>query len=534
MVTHSLGGFWIAVIYGLTVVGLRAGFRRGGVLAEYGILGTLLMGMPVMILALAAWRIVIAVFEARGSPGQFDGLNLALSLVFIPCTSALTGVAWARRKCGDADAVERGTVIVDVRGVSASPGAGELTLAGQIIAFADETKHFKILGTTGTGKSTALRELLAGALARGDRAVIADPDGSYARHFYNPSRGDVILNPFDERAARWDLFAEVVEPHDADQLARSLSPDYEGGDRNWRGYARTFVTAILRQLRRVGRGDIASLYRVLVSSTDEGLRELLAGTPAAPFLGKENSKLEFLQSVRSVAMAHVGVIEHLVRQTGGEPLSVRKWIREGRGTLFLPYRANEIASIRTVISTWMRLAIFETMSLEEGDHRLCFIVDELDALGPIDGLKDALARLRKFGGRCGLGLQSIAQVGGSYGYSDAQTIVENCGNTVIFRCSASDRGGTSEFASRLIGKREVIRKQISVSRPHRLLGYLHRTRTVTDQIAIEDAVMASEIEQLPDLCGFLKMASRPQWYRINIAVPGQAAGPGHAAKPRAR
>ena len=36
-----------------------------------------------------------------------------------------------------------------------------------------------MIGTTGTGKSTAIRELLEGALARGDRAVIADPDGGY-------------------------------------------------------------------------------------------------------------------------------------------------------------------------------------------------------------------------------------------------------------------------------------------------------------------------------------------------------------------
>lgn len=517
---NLLSGFWVEapLSYVLTVTGLVAGFWRGEVLAERGVRGTLLVGVPVMVGAVIAWSIIIAVCEARGFTGQFDGLNVALAFVFIPCSSALAGVALARSK--RTDGVERGTVIVDVRDEEpATPGPGELTLAGRVIALADETKHFKILGTTGTGKSTAFRELLAGAIARGDRAVIADPDGSYARHFHDPSRGDVILNPFDCRAARWDLFAEIIEPHDADQLARSLIPDYDGGDRNWRGYARTFVTAILRQLHRVGRGDLTSLYSVLVTATEEDLRELLAGTPAAPFVGKENSKLQFLESVRSVAMAHLAVIEHLVRQTGGEALSVRKWVREGRGILFLPYRANEIASIRTVISTWMRLAIFETMSLEEGDHRLWFIVDELDALGPIDGLKDALARLRKFGGRCGLGLQSIAQVGGSYGHSDAQTIVENCGNTVIFRCSASDRGGTSEFASRLIGKREVIRKQMSDSRPHSLFGFLHRTRTVTDHIAIEDAVMASEIEQLADLSGFLKMASRPQWYRVNIAMP---------------
>src|SRR5260370_24463069 len=108
------------------------------------------------------------------------------------------------------------------------------------------------------------------------------------------------------------------------------------------------------------------------------------------------------------------------------------------------------------ISAWMRTAIFKAMDGGEGDQRLWFIVDELDALGEIDGLKDALARLRKFGGRCVLGFQSIAQVSGTYGKGTADTIVENCGNTLILRCSASEHGGTSEFASKLIGQREVL------------------------------------------------------------------------------
>lgn len=372
------------------------------------------------------------------------------------------------------------------------------------------------MGTTGTGKSTVIRELLTRAIARGDRAIIADPHGNYAGQFYDSTRGDLILNPFDKRAARWDLFAEIIEPHDADQLARSLIPDYDGQDRNWRGYARTFLTAVLRQLHRIGQRDIDTLYAVLVSAPDEDLRDLLEGTPAAPFVGKDNGK--FLYSVRSIAMQHLAVLDHLRNQPDSEALSVRKWTREGRGILFLPYRANEIASIRNVFSTWIRLAIFETMSLEEGDHKLWFVVDELEALGAIDGLKDALARLRKYGGRCVLGFQSIAQVRGTYGDSEAQTIVENCGNTMILRCSASERGGTSEFASRLIGKREVIRKQLSHSRPRKLFGFLKQTLTVTDLLATEDAVMASEIEQLPDLSGFLKMASRPEWFRVTVLL----------------
>jgi type IV secretory pathway TraG/TraD family ATPase VirD4 len=175
--------------------------------------------------------------------------------------------------------------------------------------------------------------------------------------------------------------------------------------------------------------------------------------------------------------------------------------------------------LKNLIATWLRLAIFETMSLGEGDHRLWFAIDELDALGQVDGLKDALARLRKFGGRCVLGFQSIAQVRGGYGDAEAQTIVENCGNTLILRCSASERGGTADFASRLIGKREVVRRHISHSRPTSLGGSARETRTTSDHHTTEDAVMASEIEQLPDLTGFLKIASQPQWRRVRLNLP---------------
>jgi hypothetical protein len=75
--------------------------------------------------------------------------------------------------------------------------APPLKLAGVPVAALDETKHFKLIGTTGTGKSTAIRELLHGALERGDRAVVTDPDGGYLARFYNRYRGDVILNPFE-------------------------------------------------------------------------------------------------------------------------------------------------------------------------------------------------------------------------------------------------------------------------------------------------------------------------------------------------
>ena len=169
----------------------------------------------------------------------------------------------------------------------------------------------------------------------------------------------------------------------------------------------------------------------------------------------------------------------------------------------------------------MRLAIFEAMNREdgEGDQRLWFVVDELDALGQIDGLKDALARLRKFGGRCVLGFQSVAQVSSTYGSGEAQTLVENCGNTLILRCSGSEHGGTAQFASRLIGEREVTRRQTSRAHDRGSWFAAHNARrstSVSRQQVIESAVLAAEIEQLPDFTGFLKTAASPVWLRVCV------------------
>ena len=51
--------------------------------------------------------------------------------------------------------------------------------------------------------------------------------------------------------------------------------------------------------------------------------------------------------------------------------------------LFLPDQAEQIAALKSLIATWMRLAISQTTSLPIGDKRLWFVVDELDALGHI-------------------------------------------------------------------------------------------------------------------------------------------------------
>ncbi len=394
-----------------------------------------------------------------------------------------------------------------------------LMLAGVVIPPGDECKHFKLIGTTGTGKTTAIRELMGSAIARGDRAVFADPDAGYLEHFYNRYRGDIVLNPFESGSVKWDLFAEIENSFDVDQLANGLIPNCDDASaREWRGYARTFVAAIIRRCRFSAGADAGDVWHLLMVASADELRPIVAGTPAQPFLDPDNARM--FGSIRSVAGAAMAAYEYVNNQRA-TLFSVRAWVknRTHPSMLFIPYRAGQISALRSMIATWMHLAIFEALSQPQGrDQRLWFVVDELDALGAIDGLKDALARLRKFGGRCVLGFQSSSQVSSIYG-GEAHTLVENCGNCLILRCSASDNGGTSQFASRLIGEREVLRRQISRGRDRDSAFFgrgARRSRSVTYHNVIEPAVMASELEQLPDLRGYLKTASSSTWWKVNL------------------
>jgi hypothetical protein len=521
---HGWSG--VGVAYGTVLLPMLAGLTHGRAHLRKWLLSPILAA-PVTIAAGASAAMLAPVFSSLGlSSGSL--LQVVLTAGATVGLGYASGRALARQRDGAAAFHQRGTLIADPtaadtrptpRHPTTAPGGipAEISLAGVRVPWQDETKHFKLIGTTGTGKSTAIKELLDGALQRGDRAVVADPDGGYLDRYFNECRGDVILNPFEPRALKWDLFGEIGSPYDVEQLARSLIPDGSGNDRSWSNYARTFLVAVTRQVHATGVGDVGELYRLLVSADASELKTLVRGTAAQPFLEEHNSRM--FDSIRSVTSSAVGTLEYVAQQRSAL-FSVRQWVARGAathqsGVLFIPYQAGQIAALRSTISAWMRLAIFAAMDQREGDQRLWFVIDELDALGQIDGLKDALARLRKFGGRCVLGFQSVGQVATTYGSGEAQTIVENCGNTLILRCSSSQHGGTANFASRLIGQREVLRT--SISRTKRPTDWLAST-TRAEHLGIEPAVMDSEIEQLADRQGFLKLTSMPQWLRVSLPL----------------
>src|SRR3546814_14313780 len=83
-------------------------------------------------------------------------------------------------------------------------------------------------------------------------------------------------------------------------------------------------------------------------------------------------------------------------------LSIRDWVAtEGDDSwLFVTVKADQLPSLRPLITVWLDIAISAIMSLKpDQQRRLYCVIDELPSLQKLPSLSDFLARPRKYGGR---------------------------------------------------------------------------------------------------------------------------------------
>ena len=392
---------------------------------------------------------------------------------------------------------------VNYKNVNKAISKNKVSFANIILDTNDEALHFATIGTTGTGKSTAIKQLIHTSKLRGDRHVICDADAAYSDLFFKD--GDVIFNPTDPRSVKWDYLGEIKKPMDNMLLASMIVPDTDKAD-EWRNYARQLLASCSEKWIEYKLGSSDEFIDFILTKPQRDIMALAEGTAASRFFDDGNERM--LGSILGTLMPFIEPLRY-IKDSSGPLFSIRDWVHSGQGSLFITYRANELSTLKYLISSALALSIVETLSLNANeDGRIWFVVDELDAVGRIHGLKDALARLRKFGGRVVLGFQSISQLRLIYGQAEANTIIENCGNKLILRCESSEQGGTADFASRLIGEHEL-----SITKISRTSGFGNGggSSTTSTHEKRESAIMASQIAQLANFTGYYKQASKPEW-----------------------
>jgi len=113
-----------------------------------------------------------------------------------------------------------------------------------------ESSHILLMGDTGSGKSSAIRQILRQVRERGDSAIVYDPAMDFVGEFYSPERGDLILNPLDARFPYWSLPDEIVNDEIATSIAAALVPEKEYEKAFFTDAPRRFLAHLLRKNRR--------------------------------------------------------------------------------------------------------------------------------------------------------------------------------------------------------------------------------------------------------------------------------------------
>jgi type IV secretory pathway TraG/TraD family ATPase VirD4 len=367
----------------------------------------------------------------------------------------------------------------------------QITVAGVALPAACEPWHVFVVGSTGSGKTTAYDEMIACARARGDRLIVVDPNGHALARF--GMKGDQLLNPFDQRGNGWNPFNEIRVDSDYEWLARSIVPDAsDTGQQAWHGYAQQLLAATMRAMAQIGEVTTERLIYWLTQAPTGELAKLLAGTTVARQFERGSEKA--LGSTLFILAAHLAPFQHL---RAGD-FSVRRWLEEGQGNLYITWWQTQLAILRPLVSAWTDLVISTTLTLSENAPRpLWLMLDELGSLGRLTSLVDGLTKGRKHGLRVVAGLQASAQLDSLYGVKDATTL-RSCFRTLLaLACSSSDPE-TAKMLSEALGTRMVEhevksrngRGEVSITRAQRT----------------EHAVLASELTNLPQLAGFLKVA----------------------------
>ncbi|MBC7618781.1 MAG: type IV secretion system DNA-binding domain-containing protein [Candidatus Saccharibacteria bacterium] len=386
---------------------------------------------------------------------------------------------------------------------SASHKEALLTLGGVALARAQEPLHLLLAGSTGTGKTTGVVELMLGLAQRGDRMIVTDPNGFYLSRFYKP--GDVILNPFDKRSPGWSPFAEVRKPYDFDKVARSIVPDGHGADAAWHFYSQVLIAEVMRALMSQGETTTVALIEALTVWPADRLAALVAGTAVAGLFDKDAARA--LASTRFILSSYLKPYQYL--QAGD--FSLRKWLEGDGGNLYLTWREDMTSSLAPLIACWVDVLCTATLSLApDPQRRLWLLLDELASLGKIGALEAALTKGRKHGLCCVAGLQSTAQLDRVYGKESA-IVLRSCFRNFCAFAVAKIDPDTSEVFSRALGEQELDRAVKSESRSAQ-----GNSQSVSMQRVRERLVLPSQIAELPDLHAYLALAGHEPTRQVQL------------------
>jgi type IV secretory pathway TraG/TraD family ATPase VirD4 len=289
---------------------------------------------------------------------------------------------------------------------------------------------------------------------------------------------------------------------DIDAAAYSLISQSYMQDPFWNDAARDVFSGILHHLYQNDALSNVAIWTAVtapISNIAGWLKETKGGERGYVYIQDASSKQAM--SVAAVMMQYVKSFEYMSKVDGS--FSITEWLNDpGPGTIFITNYADVKDTLKPILSLFVDLLGRKLLSMKDDrKRRIFFILDEFGTLQRLSTIKDLLTLSRSKGGAVFIGIQDKGQIDKIYSPEFSQSILNACGNSLIFRVSDPT---TAKYLSDRIGRTEVLETDqtlsMGVADNRDGVSLMQRTRE-------KDLVLPSEIMNLEDLEAYLKIAN---------------------------
>jgi type IV secretory pathway TraG/TraD family ATPase VirD4 len=360
------------------------------------------------------------------------------------------------------------------------------------IPLAAEAQHIELMGDTGAGKTTLIMQILRQIQGRGHAAIVYDPACEFIRRFYDAKRGDVVLNPLDDRCPYWGPSEELRRKAEAKAIAASLYQPTN--DKKGEFFTET-PQKIFAHLLTFGPSPQELIAWL---SNPSEIDQRVRGTEMESMIAKG------AQQQRNGVLASLGLVADSLRmlptreQTGNRTWSATEWASTRKGWIFITSSATEREALRPLHSLWIDLLVMRLLSAPPADQNpVWFVLDELASLQRLPQLHTAITENRKSKNPLVLGFQGKAQLEVIYGHL-AEVMLSQPATKIFLKTTEPK---AAEWVSNAIGKVEVERMKethFDGSRSGKNFSLDRQT---------EPLVMDSEISGLENRHAFLKLGN---------------------------